>query len=182
MNYAGGAIAVKAADDDVARLDADELCDRYADRVYRFAAMLCSKPADAEDLAHDAMIRAIRGLPAMDPTRGSVQGWLWRIVVNAARDAGRAERRRIRLMTRIKERFVPEEEASVDIADAIGDERLLEAIRRLAPRHRTLIALRFGADLDYAAIGTALEISALAARLATRRALLSLKQDLEQAR
>lgn len=180
MAGTGGAIAVRTAAEQGGRLDADELCERYADRVYRFAAMLCSKQADAEDLAHDAMIRAIRGLASLDPDRGGVEPWLWRVVLNTARDAGRAERRRTRLLARIKERFRPDEAAEVDIADTIGDERLLDSVRRLPPRHQTLIALRFGADLEYAAVGEALGISTLAARLATRRALLSLKQDLER--
>lgn len=180
MTSTDGTVAVGAADDGVAALNGAELCERYADRIYRFAAMLCANQSDAEDLAHDAVVRAIRGLPSLDSGRGSVQAWLWRIVVNAARDAGRAEHRRTRLLARIRERFRPEQDSAVDIADSIADERLVDAIRRLPPRHRTLIALRFGADLDYASVGAALDVTALAARLATRRALLSLKQDLEQ--
>ena len=74
-------------------LTVDELCRLYARRIYKFAQLISKDSADAEDLAQDALERAIKGLQTFDPARGEVEGWLWRIVVNAARDAGRIARR-----------------------------------------------------------------------------------------
>lgn len=156
----------------------DELCDRYAARVYRFAALLCRSRPDAEDLAQTALERAIRALPRTRLRAEHVEGWLWRIVVNTARDAGRAAKRRQLLLERLLA-HAPPETAALDIEDAIGDEDLLQAVGNLSRRHRTLVALRFGADLDYPRIAAALGISPGAARLATRRALLALRAHLE---
>lgn len=83
-------------------MTADELCERYADRVYRFAAMVSRSGGDAMDLAQAALEHAIRGLPKMDPDRGDIEGWLYRIVVNAARDAGRVARRQHALLDRAR--------------------------------------------------------------------------------
>src|SRR5262249_59126859 len=61
--------------------------------VCRFCAMVCPNRQDAEDLAQDALLRAMRNLHRFDPGRGGIEAWLWRIVVNLAHDRGRAARR-----------------------------------------------------------------------------------------
>lgn len=86
-------LAVSAAEtaprvSEVGPADAQELCDRFAPSVYRFAAMLARQDVEAEDLAHGTLIKAIRSLRQYDSARGSVEAWLWRIVLNTARDAG----------------------------------------------------------------------------------------------
>ena len=55
----------------------------------------------------------------------------------------------------------------------------MNAIRELKPRDRAVVALRFGADLDYDGVGTALGISSAAAGVAGRRALRRLRTILE---
>jgi RNA polymerase sigma factor (sigma-70 family) len=157
--------------------DASELCERYAHRIYRFAAMVARGDVEAEDLAHDALIKAIRRLALYDPARGSVEAWLWRIVVNTARDAGLTARRRFELLSRLQS-----EAASASVsapAPTVRDDQLMTAIRDLKPRDRAVVALRFGADLDYDGVGTALGISTAAAGVATRRALRRLRTILE---
>ncbi|HKA13227.1 MAG TPA: sigma-70 family RNA polymerase sigma factor [Candidatus Dormibacteraeota bacterium] len=178
MSTLDEAILADAGPDPAVRIGIDELCDRYAARVYRFAALLSRSGPDAEDLAQSALERAIRALPRTELRTESVEGWLWRIVVNTARDAGRAAKRRQLLLERLLAHGPPETTA-LDIEDAIGDEELLHAVRNLSRRQRTLVALRFGADLDYARIAAMLGISPGAARLATRRALLALRARLE---
>ena len=64
---------------------------RHRDRVYRLALRLTASPADAEDVAQEALVAAWQALPGF---RGdsSVPSWLYRIVVNKARDAQRRHR------------------------------------------------------------------------------------------
>jgi Sigma-70 region 2 len=77
-------------------LTAEALCQTYGGQVYKFAQLISTDSGKAEDLAQDALERAIRGLKTFNPNKGEVEAWLWRIVVNAARDAGRiAGRRRL---------------------------------------------------------------------------------------
>jgi RNA polymerase sigma factor (sigma-70 family) len=175
-------LALPAADtvpriSDAAPADAQELCERYATRIYRFAAMVARGDVEAEDLAHDSLIKAIRSLAHYDSSRGSVEAWLWRIVVNSARDAGLTARRRLELLSRLRS-----EAASALVsapAPLVRDDQLMDAIRELKPRDRAVVALRFGADLDYEGVGTALGISTAAAGVATRRALRLLRTILE---
>jgi DNA-directed RNA polymerase specialized sigma24 family protein len=55
---------------------------------------------------------------------------------------------------------------------------LLAAVRGLPARDRTIIALRYGAELDYVSIGSALDMSAAAAGVAGRRAIGRLRKHL----
>ncbi|MGK2966249.1 MAG: sigma-70 family RNA polymerase sigma factor [Tepidiformaceae bacterium] len=157
-------------------LSAEQLCVEYSDRVYRFAAMISRGDVEAEDLAQEALERAIRYLPSFDPARGAVEGWLWRTVLNAARDAGRAAKRRHLLVERLRSLRGPDPTPAIEIPDAVLDETIVAGLRALGPRDRTLLALRFGADLDHREIGRALGLSEEAAGVAGRRALAKLRK------
>lgn len=163
----------------IARPSAQELCDRYTDRVYRFAAMVGRNSQEAEDLAQDALERAIRGLHTFDPRRGELERWLFRIVVNAARDAGRVAKRRQMVWDRLVSLRPSAGAEAMDIGDNLADDTILAAVRSLKPKDRALVALRFGADLDYATVGAHMGLTAAAAQVATSRALAQLRKLME---
>jgi RNA polymerase sigma-70 factor, ECF subfamily len=162
-------------------LNATAVADQYAVRVHRFAAMVCRNDSDAADLAQEALVSAIRRLGSFRPDRGSLDSWLWRIVVNTARDAGRASRRRDRLAQRMfgeaatRATLSPEDVAVRELADA----ELLSAVRRLSKRDRTVIALRFGAELTTTEAARELRTTPAGVAMATRRALQRLRRLLE---
>jgi RNA polymerase sigma-70 factor, ECF subfamily len=162
-----------------APLTADGLCEMYAGRVYKFAQLISSDSSNAEDLAQDALERAIRGLKTFDPLKGEIEGWLWRIVVNAGRDAGRIAGRQRLVFELLADRWSQDALAD-DVSDQLRAEEVLEAVRGLTPRHRAVVALRFGADLSYRHVGQSLGISEAAALMATRRALANLRTRLSQ--
>jgi DNA-directed RNA polymerase specialized sigma24 family protein len=68
--------------------------------------------------------------------RGTVDAWLWRIVVNTARDRGRVEQRNWMLLERISA-LLPRQSLDADqmTDSALLDDDLLDALRRL-PRRR----------------------------------------------
>lgn len=175
MGLAGGPAAWIHPGD----LTAEALCRISARRVFKFAQMVSTSSGDAEDLAQDALERAIRGLKTFDPAKGDLDAWLWRIVVNAGRDAGRIARRERVVLGRLIGLW-PVEQKVVDVADAFSGDELLVAVRSLSPRHRAVIALRYGADLDYRHVGLALGISEAAATMTTRRALSNLRTRLSK--
>jgi RNA polymerase sigma-70 factor (ECF subfamily) len=170
----------KAEAADTHEITAEALCRSHSQRVCRFAAMVAGTELDAGDLAQEALLRAIRSLRHFDPERGSIDAWLWRIVVNCARDAGRIQRRRLMLLERLRLlplRPVPSAEAQA--LARIRDAELLSEIRRSPARDRALIALRYGAGLDHAEVARALGISTAAATRGTSRALSRLRRRLE---
>jgi RNA polymerase sigma factor (sigma-70 family) len=179
-----GTIDVQCHTVDVAPLTAGEFAAAYAERVHRFAAMVTRNDQDSEDLAQEALVKALRSLPRLDPSKGSVEAWVWRVVINTARDAGRVRRRR-RLLS---ERWMREELASTgsrnveaDAIERLRDAELLGAVRRLPERARTLIALRFGAQLGTNDIAQQLGMTPPAVSMAVARALSRLRRNLEEA-
>jgi RNA polymerase sigma factor (sigma-70 family) len=165
------------------RLTAKALCDRYSATICRFAAMAAGSELEPEDLAQEALLKAVRSVDRFDPSKGSIDGWLWRIVVNVARDFHRARARRFVLWQRLVSRS---HEASETVEDralrAVSNEELINAVRSLNERDRLLVALRFGADLDLTNVGAAVGLNADAAGQAVLRALSRLRQHLEVSR
>jgi RNA polymerase sigma factor (sigma-70 family) len=163
-------------------LTAEVLCARYAHRVYRFAAMVAAGDVEADDLAQESLVRAIRNLAQFDARRGSLETWLWRIVVNTATDAGRVSTRRRLLWERFRSQPTIGENVEDLALKRITATELLAAVRRLRPRERGMIALRFGAGLGLAEVGAAFGISPPAATMAIRRALDTLRNLLKETR
>lgn len=70
-----------------------QFLDQNAQLVYNLALRLVGNPSDAEDLAQDALLRALKALPTF---RGesSLSTWVYRITVNTWKNRVRAEKRR----------------------------------------------------------------------------------------
>ncbi len=157
------------------------LCQAYAPSVCRFAALMAGSPQDAEDLAQEALLRALRSLGRYDQSRGPVESWLWRIVVNTAKDAASRRQRLQDLVTRFGMETPSETQTVEDAVIArLRDEELHAQLRQLPLRDRTLIALRYGLDLNLEHVGAAVGLSAESAGTATRRALARLKARLKE--
>ena len=76
--------------------------------------------------------------------QGNLEAWVWAIVVNTARDAGRRRRRRFAEPTPVDTR-----------AEELG-----LPLELLTGRQREVLFLHYYADLDYGAVAHALGISA----------------------
>jgi RNA polymerase sigma-70 factor (ECF subfamily) len=112
----------------------------------RVAAAVSGDREGAADVVQEAFVRAVRELPSFRGD-GPLEAWLWRIVVNAARNHRRDERATVVLPDELETRARAE---SAEIAAAVS---------RLPERQRLVLFLRYYADLDYGAIATALDIS-----------------------
>ena len=159
-------------------MTADALCQAYASRVFKFAQLVSEDSESAEDLAQDALERAITGLSGFDAFKGGIECWFWRLVVNAGRDAGRIAKRHRMWFELLVDRWAADEPAA-DLGDLSTDE-VLTAVRTLSIRHRAVIGLRYGADLTYRDAGRLLGISEASALMCTRRALRVLRLRLTQ--
>lgn len=74
-------------------MTAEELVDKYGQMVFNLAFRLTGNAVDAQDLAQDSLVRAIRGLE--DFRQESDPGtWVYRITVNAWKNRVRSEKRR----------------------------------------------------------------------------------------
>jgi RNA polymerase sigma-70 factor (ECF subfamily) len=87
----------------------EQLLDAHLDALYRTALRLCGgQAADAEDLVHDAVARAVEGFAKLHDSAAG-RSWLFTILVRTHLNRGRARRR---------------ESLAVDLSDAAFEEAL----------------------------------------------------------
>lgn len=159
---------------------AEDLYEGYLDQVYRFSAMVTADPDATEALAQDVMLRALHALHRFNPQHSFIKRRVWRIAVDAARDRRLIQQRRRLTFERLPSLRGREPDLDPKLLAAIPDKELLSAIHRLPRRARAVIALRFGAELDFATIADALEISPSVARSTCSRGLAKLDATLSR--
>lgn len=74
----------------------EALARAWQDRLYGFALRMTGRPADAEDVAQETLVRAWRALseyPADRRRALAIRPWLFQIAVNLARNAARSANR-----------------------------------------------------------------------------------------
>lgn len=117
----------------------------------RVAFTITREEQSARDAVHDGFVQAVRGRHAFRET-GSLEGWIWRIVVNEARRRRAAEGRSVPIDPAKLPETAPKNGSDPD--------RLIRAIVAALPeRQRLALFLRYYADLDYTAIASALGIA-----------------------
>jgi RNA polymerase sigma factor (sigma-70 family) len=102
----------------------------------------------ARDAVHDGFVRAVRHHRRFRAS-GSLEGWVWRIVVNEAR---KHSRRGERLLGH----ELPQGIAATNGHHEAADVR--ELLAGLPDRQRAALFLRYYADLDYRGIAEALDV------------------------
>ena len=147
------------------------------DDVYAYAAGLLRDAAAAEDVTATAFERAYRKRRRFDPRRGSPRAWLFGIARNAALDELRRRGRQRRLAAD------PADESAM--TEAIQDESaerlaLRQALQRLDPRERELIALRFFSGLSLAEVGAVIGISESNAGTRLHRTIAKLRAEVSE--
>jgi RNA polymerase sigma factor (sigma-70 family) len=144
-----------------------------AARFRRLAAAVAG-PEVASDVVQDAFALALRRRSSWRGD-GPLEAWLWRLVLNAARDAERRRVRHERLAARLLRQFDARQ-----APPAAVDSTLHGPLRRLPPRQRDCVVLRYYGDLSYAAIAEVMgvEVGTVGALLSKAHA--ALRAELEQ--
>lgn len=148
------------------------------ERVYREGyvgirnalATVTGDPDSARDAVQDGFARALRSARAFRGD-GPIEAWLWKICLRAALELrGRGAR------------DIPFDDVDSGLVDPEREPELAEALRRPPTRRRLIVFLRYFADLSYAEIAAACDVSegTVAATLAQARA--SLAEHLQEVR
>jgi len=112
------------------------------DRAYALATVILQDREEAEEATHDAALQAWQRWSSLRDT-SRFEAWFGRILVNACRDRLRRRRRTAPIVSG------PLRSPDPDPFARMGEiEELREAIGDLSADHRTVIALRYLADLS----------------------------------
>ena len=144
-------------------------------RVYAYVAYRVGDGPEAEDITSDTFERALRYRANYDPRKGTPTAWLMGIARRSIADAlGR------RSGDVPFDEWLAADPAALGSAESVdaGRADLHDALKRLDPRTRDLLALRYGADLTSREIGALLEMRANTVDVAIHRALEELRRAL----
>ena len=151
----------------------ETLVRRYQRAVLAIARRFARDEDDAEDLAQRAFINASERAGGW--RGGSFKSWLFRIVVNLAknhlRDIARFDR------SETEHEPEPSEPEAHDRLEARERQKVLrEAVARLPRRQREVLLLRIDGDLPFAEIAAALGITEVNAKVNFHHAVQKLKE------
>lgn len=143
-----------------------EFLDGNAVLVFNLSLRLTGNKSDAEDLAQDALIRALRALPSF---RGDSKAstWVYRITVNTWKNRVRSEKRRGFWKTVTLGFYGKDEDGEDEVRDVKADEPALDAelektekssqvqqaLLRLDEDDRAIVVLREIQEKSYEEIG-----------------------------
>ena len=165
-----GAIAVSTGVSADGRLAAIEVLYRTRFRHFlRVAIAITGSHEVALDAVQDAFGDAIRSRASFRG-EGSLDAWVWRLVVNASRDA----RKSVTQPPMHDPGHITPGNGRVESA------ALRTAIAALPERQRLVLFLRYYADLDYRAIGDALGIATGTVSATLSQAHSALRRTLEE--
>jgi RNA polymerase sigma factor (sigma-70 family) len=151
----------------------DELEDLYRSRFDVFVRVAASVSGDSErarDVVQDAFATAVRKRGSFTG-KGPLEAWVWHIVLNTARSD-----------VRRSPPAVDYDEPAASNGQPERDPELRLALTRLPERQRTVVFLRYYADLDYTAIGEALGIRPGTVAVTLNAAQTALRTRLEEVR
>ena len=144
--------------------------------MVRLAYGLTGDLGHAEDVAQAAFARAYASWSRVART-GDPDAYVRRIVINENNSRFRRRRVAERLVDAVPE---PSGRRAADTADALGDSQaLMRALRRLGPRQRAVVVLRFWMDMSEAETAAALGCSVGTVKSQASRALAALRGSAE---
>ena len=153
-------------------VDKDSIAAVYRRRYVGFAAALATVTGDAEagrDAVQEGFALALRERSKF--RGGSLEAWIWKISLRAALRARQSDGQPTVI-----------DAAEPQVVDRTRDPELTAAIGSLPPRRRLIVFLRYFADLSYAEIAEALDVSegTVAAALAQAREALAAEMTREE--
>lgn len=146
------------------------LAERFGPVAYRVALRFLGDPAEAEDVAQDAMMRLWKAAPGWRDGEAKVTTWLFTVVRNLCTDRHRKGARQGGVgLDQIAEPADPAPAAEQQLLQAARVDALQAALMRLPDRQRQAVVLRHLEGLANPEIGQIIGISTEAVESLTAR-------------
>ena len=165
------ALAAAVAGDDVAFA---RIVAAHHGEMHRVCAFICRDQAMAEDAVQAAWLIAWRKLGSVREAE-RLRPWLIAVAVNEAKQLLRKRRRRSEIEVVAD---ASGEAGGIDPATGLDSMAVRDAMAKLDPDDRALLALRYVAGFDATELSTAIGLSPPGTRARLSRLLARLRQDL----
>ena len=158
----------------------ESMYDQYHKNVYNYIAFRINNHHDAEELANDVFIRAIKGWKSYDHAF-PMEGWLIGIAKNIVTDyLRRTMRRKIlpfdNLLMLVSADRQPEEVVVINEES----KKLMDAMVKLRDKERQILSMKFATQLKHSEIAVILKISESHVGVTAHRAMNKLKKLMEE--
>ncbi|MEK7195989.1 MAG: sigma-70 family RNA polymerase sigma factor [Patescibacteria group bacterium] len=155
------------------------LYDYYLPKIYRFVLLKVSHREEAEDLTHQAFLKAWENIEQYDFRGYSFGSWLYRIARNVTVDYYRGARLEVRVEDVSEVHLVKDNSLEEDVERSLEWQRLAESIKKLKEVEQDVIVMRFVEDLSLKDIAEAIGKSEGAVKVIQHRAIKNLKKIIE---
>jgi len=154
---------------------------QHVDRVYRTVRGVLASDADAEDVTQDAMLTVLTSLESYK-RRNEVRfaAWVTTIALNTARRRFRRRRPELTATGELPDMAGEAADPAADLDRARERRALLIALAELPERERTIVGLRYGAELNASEIATTIGGEAAAIRKTLERARTRLGERIDE--
>jgi RNA polymerase sigma factor (sigma-70 family) len=158
------------------------LYDQIYPAIFRYCVRRAGNRSLGEDITSTVFLNVANHIAGFSGrTYSEFRRWVFVIATNELNAMLRKTSRRQTLLVEAAESGQLAHRAIDDSSEAeLEPSSMQAAIMRLNERDQTIITLRFFAELPYEEIGRILEISTGAARTATSRALVRIKEEMER--
>jgi len=156
----------------------DTFYTRHARVVFSLVLTMLGDHARATDLTQDVFLLVWRGAGMYQPT-GSARAWLLRLTRNCAIDELRRGRRRLASESTLPEQILHALPAPLALADAAERQAVRDALAALPAEQRDALFLAFFQGLSHQEIATCLRTPLGTIKARIRRALQTLRQQLQ---
>lgn len=157
----------------------ETLLKSYQNRLYTVCFRMVNDPELARDLTQEAMVRIIQGLDSYNG-QAALSTWMIRITMNVCLSRLRSEKlRRHASLDHAPPGMArePSSDERVLLDEQRG--RLLDALNRIAPEHRSILVLRDVRGLDYEQVAEVLDLPVGTVKSRLFRARAALREALE---
>lgn len=154
------------------------LVERHIDRAYGLALRILRRPADAEDVAQEAFVKAWINRDKWQAGRAKFSTWLYRVIVNRCIDLQRAPRNE--WLDDAPEPVDDAEDCVTSIQRQQVYGRLEQAVERLPDQQRTAVLLSYYEDMSNAEIAEVMGISVSATEALLKRGRQRLREILKR--
>ena len=152
----------------------------YHKNVYNYIAYRINNHYDAEELANDVFVKAMRSLHTYKPAL-PMEGWLIGIAKNTVIDYLRkTHKRTFVVLDNVLELIDPNKQPEEVLVLNEDCRELMSAMTRLRDKERQILAMKFATGLSAREIGKLMHISESHVGVTTHRALKKLRTYLEQ--
>ena len=151
------------------------LYEEYFDKIYRYVALKVGDKMEAEDIAQQVFVKAIKSISSFKWKGYPFSAWLFRIAHNQVVDYFRKSKKRVSVA--LDESLVADEDDPPEIFERKLDiEKLASATKQLTPAQQEVISLRFAGGMSIIQVAQAMGKSEGAVKALQHSAIVSLRK------